>query len=88
VAGRFWASERRKTLPQKITFSELMCIKIESVMYEYEGDAETDVSRPGETAHKQNFTPHNDYKILYAVLLYWLCTASTLIASMSSLRKR
>jgi hypothetical protein len=65
-----------------------MFIKIETVMYEYERDAETDVSRSGDTAHKQNLTPLTGYKSLYAVLPYWLCTASTLLASMSSLRKR
>jgi len=35
VAGSFWASDKHKALPQKITFSELMSIKIETVMYEY-----------------------------------------------------
>jgi len=56
-------------------------------MYEYERDAETDVSRSGVTAHKQNLTPHTGYKYLYAVLPYWLCTASALLAIKSSLRK-
>jgi len=52
VAGRFWASDGHKTLPQKIPITELMFIKIETVLYEYERDAETDVSRSGDTAHK------------------------------------
>ena len=87
MAGRFWASDGHKTLPQKIPITELMFIKIETVLYEYERDAETDVSRSGVTAHKQNLTPHTGYKYLYAVLPYWLCTASALLAIKSSLRK-
>jgi hypothetical protein len=40
-----------------------MCIKIETVMSEYERAAETDVFRIGDTAHKmhkQKLTPHTD----------------------------
>ena len=40
------------TLTQNITFRGLMCIKIETLMSEYERDAETDVFRTGDTAHK------------------------------------
>jgi hypothetical protein len=59
-------------------------------MSEYERDAETDVFRTGDTAHKtikQKLTPHTDYNWLYVVLLYYLCTASRLHASMSNFLK-
>ena len=59
-------------------------------MSEYEKAAETDIFRTGDTAPKilkQNLTPHTGCNLLYVVLLYYLCTASRLHASISKFRE-
>jgi hypothetical protein len=47
----------------------LTSIKIETLKYEYERAAETDVFKTGDTAYKQQPTPHAGYKCLYVYLL-------------------
>ena len=56
-------------------------------MCEQQTAAETDIFKTVYTTHKQKFTPHTGYKCLYTVLPCWFCTASRLLAIMSSLCK-
>jgi len=52
--------------------------------------AETDVFSTGDIAHKilkQKLTPHTGCNFLYVVLLYYLCTASRLHASITNFRE-
>jgi predicted double-glycine peptidase len=63
-------SDTSDTSAQNVTFREPMCIKIVTEMFQYDTAVQTDVFRTGDTAHKQNLTPHTGYDCLYAVLPY------------------
>jgi hypothetical protein len=59
--------ETQDTSAQNVTFRELMCINIETIMSENQTAAETDVFRSGDTAHSTQTQTHTTYRVQLSI---------------------
>ena len=68
-----------------ITFRGIISIKLGTVMSEFDRAAKLLFSE--QMTQHTNLTPHTIYNCLYAVLHYWVCITTELLATMSNLRE-